>query len=907
MNYANPQTALAFDASEIVLPAVDGKAQDLGAIAKATVQQARARLEAWNAAGASGAQIVAAFTEVLDRVVRFLHEAAVVDFTARNVQVNPKCAVLAQGGYGRAELNQFSDIDLLFLHPWKVTPFVESIAEKILYSLWDTGLQVGHAVRSVPECARLSAQDFKVRTALLDARFLCGDAELGAAFDKIVDSELLRRGPEKFFKDKVAESIERHRQFGGSVYLLEPHVKEGEGGLRDLHTALWMARVKFKVRNLREIVQKGVIAESEVDAVLESRDFLWKVRNTLHFLAGSHQDQLTFEYQERVAATLGYHDADDRRAVERFLQGYYLHAARVHRFETLVIERCLERRSRYGGLGRIFSRRIRPGVRITGGEILIEEPEILEEPANVLGVFLESQRHGVEISSRSRELLAAASARVERARDSNEVTSTFLEILRGRARIYETLRTMHDVGTLGAVVPEFGQLRAMVIRDFYHIYTVDEHTLRGIMELESLAHGAHRESLPLLTQVMHEVERPEVLYLAMLLHDIGKGHGHGHSDRGARHAEQVARRMGLHEDDVGLVERLVRHHLLMSHVAQHRDLHDDRVIIDFARHVGSVEALKRLYVMTFADMRSVAPNVWNNWRDLLLAECYMRTLELFEKGEFAEGARDARVERVKQRLREPYRAAESAVPQTVERMLQTMPASYFLTTPEASFPHHADLLREFRAEGERLATSIRHFPDREFSEFTVVAADRPGLFSMIAGVLAAYGMNILGAQITTSDDGVALDVFRLSFAETSGHDREREEERWRRLRETLDKVLSGELAVDALVERSRRPSVLSRRPLPRIPTSVTFDLQDSEYYSLIEISTQDQIGLLFAITNSLYRQGCLIHLAKISTVLHHVYDVFYVTDTEGRKIEDWRRMQAICEGVRQRLEGGPTG
>src|SRR5882757_2883531 len=388
MNYANPQAALAFNADEIVLPPIDGRRDDLGAVAKTAVLQARARLEAWNAAGANGAQVVAAFTEVMDRVVRLLYSAAVVDVTARNVQANAKCAVLAQGGYGRAELNPFSDIDLLFLHPWKVTPFVESVAEKILYSLWDTGLQVGHAVRSVPECARLAGQDFKVRTALLDARFLCGDAELGAAFDKIVDSDLMRRNPEKFFKDKVAESAERHRQFGGSVYLLEPHIKEGEGGLRDLHTALWMARVKFKVRNLREIVQKGVIPESEVDAVLESRDFLWKVRNTLHFLASGHQDQLTFEYQEQVAAALGYHDADDRRAVERFLQGYYLHAARVHRFENLIIERCLEKRSRYGGLGRIFSRRIRPGVRITGGEIVIDEPEVLEDPANVIGVFL---------------------------------------------------------------------------------------------------------------------------------------------------------------------------------------------------------------------------------------------------------------------------------------------------------------------------------------------------------------------------------------------------------------------------------------------------------------------------------------------------------------------------------------
>jgi [protein-PII] uridylyltransferase len=902
MNLTNPDTALAFTVDEIAFPPPEDRLDDLGSVAKQVVQQARTRLEAWNAGGATGSQVVSAFTAVMDRTVQFLHAGAVADFIHRNARVNQKCAVLAQGGYGRGELNPFSDIDLLFLYQWKVNPFVESVAEKILYSLWDTGLQVGHAVRSVPECARLAARDFKVKTALLDARFLCGDSELATDFDRIVETDIIRRYPERFLKEAAKQMAERHAQYGSSVFLLEPHVKEGEGGLRDLHTAVWMARVKFKVRSLREMVQKGVVPEREIDSVLESREFLWKVRNTLHFVAGGHQDQLTFDHQERVAAVLGYRDADERRAVERFLRDYYLHAARLHRFGKLVTERCLESQSPYFRLGRLFSRRIGPGVRIVGDEIVIDDPEVFEHAASVVGVFLESQRHGVEIGSRARELLTRATALLERDRAERVVVEAFLEILRGRKRIYETLRTMHDVGALGALVPEFGQLRAMVIRDLYHVYTVDEHTLHGIMELERLRAGEHRQACPLLTQVMHEIERPEVLYLAMLLHDIGKGHGHGHSDRGARLAEQVAVRMGFEQDDVVQVERLVRHHLLMSHVAQHRDLTDDRVILDFARHVGGVDTLKRLYVMTFADMRAVAPKVWNNWRDLLLGELYMRALEYFEAGEFAEEARGARVERVKERVRRALADREGGLKEALDALLETMPDSYFLGTPEQSFPHHVELLREFREGSGALVCSIRHVPDREFSEFTVCAADRLGLFSMIAGVLAAHGMNILGAQITTSRDGVALDVFRLSHAESS--DRVLDEERWQRVRQTLERVERGETSVEELVERSQRPTVLSRRPLPRIPTSVTFDLQDSDHYSLIEVSTQDQVGLLFAITNTLYHQGCLIHLAKISTVLHHVYDVFYVTDASGRKIEDWRRMQEICEVVRHQVEDG---
>ncbi len=890
-----------FHPDEIALPRLDGRRDGLGPVVKAYLQEARARLQSWNASGASGTDVVVVFTEVVDRVVRYLWEAAVADYTRRNVRINQKCAVLAQGGYGRGELNPQSDVDLLFLYSWKVNPFVESIAEKILYSLWDTGLAVGHAVRSVQECVRLAGKDFKVKTALLDTRFLCGDESLHGEFDTAIRKDVLqKRTPEGFFKEMAGETAARRRRYGGSVYLLEPHVKEGEGGLRDLHTALWMARLKFKVQTLRELVQKSVLAEHELDEALEARDFLWRVRSTLHFLSGNHQDQLTFEYQEQVASTLGYRDADERRAVERFLRDTYLHAATIARFTDTVIERCLERP--YRRFGKLFSRAIRPGLRIINGEILIEDPKILEDPVEVVSVFRESQRHGAKLSLRAKSLLAEGAPRVDAARAEPAVVAAFLDVLRGKQRIYQTLRDMHDAGVLGALAPEFGQLRCMVIRDFYHIYTVDEHTLRGIMELEHLAHGQYREMARLLTQVRHDIEKPEVLHLAMLLHDIGKGHGHGHSDRGARLARAVARRMGFHEDDVQQVELLVRHHLLMSHIAQHRDLHDDRVIVEFAKLVTSADVLKRLYVMTFADMRSVAPKVWNNWRDLLLGELYMRTLEMFEKGELTEEAREERVNRVKERLSRRVAAEAPALLASLGLALQSMPASYFLTTPEQSFLPHLALLKEFRETGVPLSTSIQHFADREFSEFTVASGDRPGLFSMIAGVLAAHGMSILGAQITTTADGVALDVFRLSHAESV--ERVLDDERWHRVRETLEQVLGGEVSVESLVEPSEQPSVLAKKSLPKIPTTVTFDLQDSDNYSLVEVSTQDAIGLLFAITNQLTRQGCLIHLAKISTVLHHVYDAFYVTDANGRKITDWRRMQEICESVERRLEHG---
>ena len=896
-----------FRAENVRLPPPEDPGGDLGAIAKDALARSRETLRVWNEAGAGGGEIVAAYTSVVDRIVRWLYEAAVADFGRRNVRVNQRCAVLAEGGYGRAELNPGSDVDLLFLYHWKVNPFVESVAEKILYTLWDTGLRVGHSVRSVPECVRLAARDLKVKTALLDTRFLCGDLVLFGEFDRAMKRDILPKNQDRFFQDKIAESEARHESYGGSVYLLEPQIKEGEGGLRDLHTALWMARVKYKIENLRQLVQKGVVNERELAGVLEARDFLWRVRNTLHFLSNGHQDQLTFEYQERVAAILGYRDRDERRAVEAFLQDVYTHADRVHRFAALIQDRCLEKAQPYRRFGRPFGREIRPGVRILDREISIEDPErIEEEPVELIRLYLEAQRHGVSLSSRTRGALQRLAPLLDERRDSPEIVGAFLEILRGPSRVVETLREMHASGVLGHLVPEFGALYRTVIRDLHHIYTVDEHTLRGVAELERLHQGHYRESCPLLTQVIHQIDRLEVLYLAMLLHDVGKGHGQGHSERGAHLALAAAARMGLHPDDARQIADLVRHHLLMSHIAQRRDLQDDRVIVEFARQIGSIEVLNKLYVMTFADMRSVAPTVWNNWRDLELGELYMRALEVLEQGEFVAEEPEARAERVKQRLREELGVREPALAGPLEDMLTTMPASYFLTTPGERFAHHVRLLRDFRRDTPTLLASVRHFPEREFSEFTVCTRDRPGLFSMIAGALAAQRINILGAVITTSEDGVALDVFRVSHGP---HGRVLEDERWQRVRESLEKVISGEIDVGQLVARSRRGALLEKKVLPSIASEVTVDNEDSERYTLFEISTRDEIGLLYTITQGIRALGCRIHIAKISTVLDHVYDVFYVSDLEGRKITDPAKLEEIRAGLEARLAGagGPPG
>ncbi|MGH7804102.1 MAG: ACT domain-containing protein, partial [Candidatus Binatia bacterium] len=414
--------------------------------------------------------------------------------------------------------------------------------------------------------------------------------------------------------------------------------------------------------------------------------------------------------------------------------------------------------------------------------------------------------------------------------------------------------------------------------------------------------GAFRESVPLLTQVMHDLDDREILHLSMLPHDVGKGHGHGHSDRGARHALDVAARLGFDADAAAEISRLVRHHLLMSHVAQHRDLEDDRVVVEFARLVGDRETLKKLYVMTFADMKAVAPNVWNNWRDMVIGELYMRALEVFEGGEFVVEDPEARAQRAKARLRGALAARTPPVAGAhLDRAFELLPSTYFLSATENAFVHHLELWRAHEEHPLGAATSVRHVPEREYSEFTVLTADRPGLFSMITGVLTAHGMNILSAKITTARDGTVLDVFRVALA--GREERALDDRRWQKVRETLDAVLRGDRTIESVVESMPKPSILDhRRLLPPIETAVQIDNESSAEYGLVEVSAEDRIGVLYAITRTLFHAGCAIHRARVSTVLRHVYDVFYVTDSNGRKIVDGDHMRTICDSVQRRLE-----
>lgn len=869
------------------LPAADGDVERATGIAREYMARVRPEVRARHEAGESGVALVAAYTDAVDSLVRFLFENVTAHFMSRSARLSQRCALVALGGYGRGELNPASDIDLLFLYPWKVNPYIETVAEAILYALWDAGLAVGHGLRNIRECTRLAARDMKVKTAVLDARYLCGDEPLYREFEDQMLEEVWTQNPTGFFKEKLAENLERHARAGDSVYLLQPQLKEGQGGLRDLHTALWMAKVKFRVRTFRELVTLGVLGEPHVAELETALDFVWRVRNAMHLAANGHQDLLSFELQDRLAPELGF--GDGRAGIEVFMRTYYQHASTLNRFSEGVIARCVAPVEPYRGT-QPSARTIREGMRIQGRILSVAGREVFDhDPAALIHVFAEAQRHGVALAPATRDLIRECRPLLAGHLDDPEVASALMAIMGARGHVYETLFEMHTLGVLKEVIPEFGHLDCLITRDPFHIYTVDQHSLMGVRELERLRAGEFAKTLPHLTQVVQEVPDTELLVLGLMFHDVGKGHGHDHSARGARMMRDIAARLRLNEDETAACEFLVQHHLLMSHLAQRRDVHDDQLVADFCRTVGSVENLQRLYLLTYADMRAVAPGVFTNWRDSLLTELYVRAREFYEKGVFQAEDRPARAARVRGRV---TAEAPAALRPDVDRFLDTMPDVYFLSTPEEMIAGHCELARRFadrEAAGDRpaLATQVTPFGERGYSEFAVCTRDRPGLFAMISGVLAAHGLNILAARIATSREAVALDAFRIS-----NHDSEPDPERWERVERTLARVLSGEIDVEDLVRQSRRPSILTRRRRV-VPTRVEIDNQVSRDRTVLDVFTGDRVGLLFTITNCLYHLWLEIHLAKITTMVDQVLDVFYVTDHQGRKIEDPERQETI--------------
>lgn len=872
---------------------------NLKALARNYIAEGRRSLFERHRAGAEGLEIASAWSTVIDHLIRHLFTAIVADSAQLSADSTRRLALVAQGGYGRGELNPYSDIDILFLYARKTSQAIEMVTEKLLHVLWDAGFQIGHATRNVAGCIGLAESDMRVRTALLDVRFLCGDFALYENFEKKAESRLLKRGVKRFIREKLAENQARHEQYGGSVYLLEPEVKEGEGGLRDIQTARWIARAMLKTKDLDALALAGIVSSDDIGRLKESQDFLLRVRNELHFSTGKHQDQLTFEQQENVSTALGFAGEGSLRAVEVFMRTYYLHAAQINRLSALVIHRVSERDKPGFGAAYVFGRTLREGIRLTKGHLTLTKAEVLRDhPEELVRIFDDMQKYNCQLTHETRELLRRNLDLIDdEFRRSAGANTPFFSILKWKECVYETLMEMHRSGVLGAFIPEFGRLLCMVLHDAYHIYTVDQHSLHLIKEIERLRAGDYADELPLLTQLAREAEKIELLYLGLMFHDIGKGFGGGHSEIGAQMVRPIARRMRLNADDGALVEFLVRHHLLMTHTAFRRDLEDSKTIFDFARTMGGVNNLKMLYLLTFADVKAVGPEVWNPWKASLLGELYIKALNLLEeaeKGEFQRPDVRAAIRRTQARVRRVLLAENKE--KKVEGFLETMPERYFLATPEDEIPGHFEIMEKIH--GAKAAVSVEHYPERDCTSVIIGCEDRPGLFASITGVMTSLRLDILNARIFTASDGRILDVFRISHHGRS--ETVMAEQKWAKFRIVLDGVLDGKIDVASLVAAAK-PSLFLQKRAPKVSTVVNIDNEASDDFTIIEIFTEDRIGVLFTITYGLYRLGLSIHVAKISTNVDQAADVFYVTDEAGNKISDQDRIEYIREFLRENL------
>ncbi|MBV9079426.1 MAG: [protein-PII] uridylyltransferase, partial [Methylobacteriaceae bacterium] len=818
---------------------------------------------------------------------------------ARGERVAPDAlAVVATGGYGRGTLAPGSDVDLLFLLPERPAPGVQAVIEEVLYILWDLKLKVGHATRSVEDCIAEARGDMTIRTALLESRFLFGDEKLFASLRTGFARRVVKGTAAAFVEAKLRERDTRVRRAGESRYLVEPNVKDGKGGLRDLNTLLWLTKYVYGVGEPEELVAAGRFTAEEARTFIRCEEFLWRVRCHLHFATGRPEERLSFDNQRLLAGRLGFKERRGQSAVERFMKTYFSIAKQVgdltaiicaaleaaHAKKPPVLDRFLGPfRRRAGNLDS-------PDFLIDNDRITVRDPEVFaRDPVNLIRLFWLADRHNLPVHPEASRLASRSTRLVGPAlRRDPEANRLFLEILTSRVAPETVLRRMNETGVLGRLIPDFGRVVAMMQFNMYHHYTVDEHLIRAIGVLAEIDGQRVESEHPLANRIVHSIAHRRALYLALFLHDIAKGRPDDHSIAGARIARKLGARLGLDPAETDTAAWLVEHHLLMSMTAQSRDLSDPKTIEAFAGVVQTIERLKLLLVLTIADIRAVGPGVWTGWKGELLRILYNET-ELLLAGGHSERLRPDRVRVVQARLRE-------ALPDWSDGMFAAhaarfYPAYWMKTAPERQVKH-ARFLREADQKGRTVATAVETDSFRGVTELTVFSPDHPRLLAIVTGACAAAGGNIVDAQIFTSADGVALDTIFVSRA----FDRDEDEiRRAERVAVAIERALRGEVRIADLVA-GRRPS----RPVPKafqVNPEVVIDNTLSSRHTVIEVTGLDRPGLLYELTTALGQLNLNIASAHVATFGEKAADVFYVTDLTGTKVSHASRQAAIRRAV----------
>jgi [protein-PII] uridylyltransferase len=872
---------------------------------KRLVATARAAAEAQLRRDGNGRRCAAGLSQFQDELVRLVFAYTVTHvYRAQNPSDAERMAVVATGGYGRGLLAPGSDIDLLFLLPYKQTPWGESVAEAVLYLLWDLGFKVGHATRTVDQCLRFGKSDMTIRTSLLDMRLVHGDGQI---FEELVQrfrTQVVAGTARAFIDAKMAEREQRHTRSGESRYLVEPNLKDGKGGLRDLHTLHWLATYIHGDGLGAATQAAGIFTTEEIALFAKCENFLWTVRCHLHFLTGRPEERLSFDVQAQMAQRLGYKDHGGLRAVERFMKHYFLIAKDVGDLTSILCSSLEIQQLKAAPLlnqllnpmGWMMRREIRTHTdfRVDNERLNIADPEVFtRDPVNLIRFFAQAEKTGAFLHPAAIRRLRHAHRLVDDdLRANEEANRIFVELLTSRSNPESALRRMNEAGILGRFIPDFGRVVSMMQFNMYHHYTVDEHLLRTVGQLRAIEEGELADTLPLSTAIISGIQSRRALYVAAFLHDVGKGRIEDHSTVGARIALELGPRLGLTAAETDTVAWLIREHLTMSNIAQSRDIGDPKTIRDFANIVQSPERLKLLLLLTVADIRAVGPTTWNGWKGQLLRELYHETEPLVAGGHTQAGRRE-RVATAQAALRAAL--ADWPAPE-VEGFIERQYADYWLKTDTANQVEHARLMQRAEAAGEKLATSFTTDDFTSITALSVMAPNHPRLLALFAGCCAAAGANIIGAQVSTTRNGIALDTFLL---QREFGDADDESRRMTRIGQTITRVLKGEIRLSALLAK-RRPTE-RRLQAFQVAPEVVINNTLSDNFTVIEIAGLDRPGLLYELTSVISDLSLDITSAHITTYGEKAVDVFYVTDLVGKKIDLPARQSAIRERLRKVL------
>ena len=884
----------ALNAMSIVTPDNAKLRKEGLALIKGAFNAARAKVrQAVEQEGLHGLAAAQTLSGLQDVIIQIIYDFAVNDvFPTSNPTAAERITVVATGGYGRGELAPGSDVDLLFIRPFKQTTWGEGVIEFILYMLWDLGLKVGHATRSLAECVRLAKQDITIRTAILEARYLWGDKALHEELRKKFWAEVATGSGRDFVEAKLAERDQRHQHQGESRYLVEPNIKESKGGLRDLQTLYWIGKYLYHVEDAADLVDHGVFTRDEYKTFQKAEAFLWNVRVHLHYLVNRAEERLSFDVQPALAAMMGYTNPEKpRRAVEAFMRAYFLTAKDVGDLTRIFCAALeVQHRKPRPSLSRILPGFLKPrsstdDFYVENGRLTADPAIFKSDPVNILRIFQIADAKQVDIHPDAlRTITRSLDLINDKVRENPEANAAFLAMLTSRQNPERALRLMNEAGVMGRFIPEFGHAVGLMQFNMYHHYTVDEHLIRAVGNLAAIERGDHRDAQPLSTEVIKRVQSRPALYCAVLLHDMAKGLPGDHSDVGAEIARSLCPRLGLSPSDTQAVAWLVKNHLVMSDIAQRRDVSDPQTVRDFVAQVQSPEMLRMILILTVADIKAVGPGVWNGWKGQLLRELYYAAEYMMTGGDQMPG-RGARVAAAKEAL--TARLADFT-PEQREKALSRHYDNYWLAFDTDEQERHARAIARAEQKKELIFVDAVSNNFRAVTDVMLYTPDHPGLFSQFAGAIAMSGGSIVDAKVFTTTDGFALDVFSVQDSEGEAF---ADEERLTRLRATIHRTLTGQIWP--------RRELTAKKPLKnkanafKIRPKVLFDNEASRIATVVEVECLDRPGLLYDVTQALFESGLSITTSMVATYGERAVDVFYVRDGFGHKVTHSERIAAV--------------